>query len=86
MLGMENWQETLNGLSSGKAVEVTPEVWDYFLEVLPPVFMGKKIKLEDGTEVAASFGFAEGAEKIKAFWQKDGKYFAGQTGVINPCW
>lgn len=86
MLGMENWAETLEGLDSGKAVEVSPEVFDYFLEVLPPVFMNKKVKLLDGTEVQADFGFAEGSEEVKAFWKSGGKYYAGQTGMLNKAW
>lgn len=80
---MENWKETVEAINSGEMVEVNEEVYWYFLEVLPPVFMNKKFKFIDGQIVRASFGFAEGAESIKVFWKEGGKYFCRQSTLIN---
>jgi hypothetical protein len=48
--------------------QVSEEVFDYFLEVLPPVHMRRFVKLTNGQNVMASFGFREGAEPTVAFW------------------
>ena len=84
MLAMQNWQDTLDGMDSGQTVEVDQEVFDYFLEVLPPVFMSKTFTFKDGLCVRASFGFAEGWEPIKVFWATpEGKMYCRQSELIN---
>lgn len=85
-LGMDNWAETIEGINSGKKVQVSPDVFDYFLEVLPPIFMGKMVEFKDGTKVLASFGFAEGAEKVKVFWMEGQDYYCRQSDMMNPSW
>lgn len=67
----ENWQEMIAAMHSGEAIEISEDVFDYFLEVLPPVYMGARRIVGNGAgrrERRVSFGFAEGAEPITAFW------------------
>ncbi len=67
----ENWQEMLDAMHSGRTIEIGEDVFDYFLEVLPPVYMHARRIVGDGAERRerrVSFGFAEGAEPITAFW------------------
>ena len=90
----EDWAEMLAAMHSGQTIEVTEEVYYYFLEVLPPVHMGYQATLNDGTTQRADFGFAEGMEQVTAFWGKregcdlnrEGvvRYFAQRTKEVNP--
>ena len=81
-LTMETWDATIAGLDSGKIVQVDQEVFDYFLEVLPPKSMGRRVWTPEGPVVTA-FGFAEGTEAIRYFWRNgDGNYFAWCSGEI----
>ena len=69
----ENWAGLIEAMHSGKVIQVNEEVFYYFLEVLPPVYMGVRRIVGDGTdrrERRVSFGFAEGAEPITAFWSE----------------
>lgn len=52
---------------SGAIHEVTEETWDYFLDVLPPRWMGRGM-----------FAFAEGWEPFRLFWKRSGKFFCRQ--------
>ena len=61
-------EEFLKAMHSGEQFECDAEMYYDFLEVLPPVFMGKNIEFPDGQKVRARFGFAEGEEFITAFW------------------
>lgn len=85
MYTTENWKEMLEAMDSGKQVEVGEDVFDYFLEVLPPVFMFKKFTFKDGQTVKASYGFAEGCEPIRVFWSEGGKSYCRKSEVLNPC-
>lgn len=51
-------------LAEGQTIEVDEEVFDYFLDVLPPRYQGR-----------GCFAFAEGAEPFRFFWRRGGKYF-----------
>lgn len=65
------WEEFIKVFTSGQRFEVDEEMWDYWLEVLPPVFMYKEIDYFPGREgipTRASFGFVEGADYITVFW------------------
>lgn len=73
----EDWAETIKAMHSGEAIEVGEDVFDYFLEVLPPVYMGARRIVGNGAdrrERRVVFGFAEGAENITAFWMTGGGY------------
>lgn len=81
--GGQDWDEAMQKLNSGEEIEINTEFFDYFLEVLPPVYMGKFVETVNGKHVLASFGFAEGAEQVKAFWECAGRFFACQTKEMN---
>ena len=84
----EDWQagdgEFLKSMHSFDRFECDQEMFDYWLEVLPPVHMARNVVLPNGDEVRASFGFAEGAEEITAFWTLGKRYFGCRTNKINP--
>lgn len=64
----EEWTEVVNRLSvAGRIAEISADVWEYFLEVLPPKLMGR-----------GYFCFAEGQEPLRIFWRQQGKYFGRQ--------
>lgn len=77
----------LRALDSYKPFEIDEETFDYFLEVLPPVYMNKNVKLPDGTSVVADFGFAEGSEEVTAFYSvvsvENTLFFACKTHQMN---
>ena len=84
----EKWKEFIKAMHSGNEFEVDAEMFDYWLGVLPPVFMGRTITwvpCHEGHPMKVDFGFAEGAESITVFWRSlDGKRFFGQrTHKIN---
>lgn len=86
----DNWDEFIKDMHSGNKVHIDEGIFNYFLEVLPPIYMGKVVKLSEGDR-RVSFGFAEGEEMITAFWtekDKDGKiqYYCEQTNVRNAPW
>jgi hypothetical protein len=55
----EEWNAMIARISvPGSIAEVTGETYDYFLEVLPPRWMG----------MGAGFAFGEGDEAIRIFW------------------
>ena len=55
----EDWDGMiLRTHTSGIVCEIKEETYWYFLEVLPPHFMGN----------GSHFGFAEGAEPLRLFW------------------
>ena len=66
---LEEWGEHVARLSvPGRIAEVSEEHYFYWLEVLPPKFMSGSL-----------FGFAEGAEELRLFWQdKDNRYWMRQ--------
>jgi len=84
----ENWTETIAAMHSGAVIEIDQDVYWYFLEVLPPAYMGKTITLPDGQR--ADYGFAEGYEPVTAFWQVGAnasptrQYFCVRTQEMNP--
>ena len=64
----EEWPAFVERISRpGRAAEVTEETFNYWLEVLPPHWMG-----------AGGFCFAEGMEPCRLFWSHRGRYFARQ--------
>ncbi|TVM02978.1 MAG: hypothetical protein CV087_07470 [Candidatus Brocadia sp. WS118] len=79
----ENWREFIEKMNSGEKCEITEEVFDYFLDALPPKFMYETVELVSGEKIRADFGFAEGWETITAFWKKAGHFFCQQTILQN---
>jgi hypothetical protein len=76
------WATFLTERDSGAKVEIDEAMWWYWLEVLPPVYMRRRVTLADGTEKVVAFGFAEGTERITAFWREDKRYFCQLTNEI----
>jgi hypothetical protein len=85
---MENIKAFCAARDAGEKVEVNEEMFYYFLEVLPPVHMHYNATLPDGQTVHATYGFAEGWERVTAFWggkgEMEGKFFAQKTKEMNP--
>lgn len=60
----EPWVGTIARISTpGQSAEIDEETYDYFLEVLPPRWMGE------------GFMFAEGAESLRYFWKAKEQFF-----------
>jgi Protein of unknown function (DUF1419) len=61
----EEWKAMIARIHvTGTIAEIDEETYWYFLEVLPPKYMNGGL-----------FAFAEGAEALKIFWSRDGKFF-----------
>lgn len=64
----EQWAGMIASISTpGRAAEIDEETYDYFLDVLPPRWMGE------------GFMFAEGAEALRYFWKANGRCFCRLT-------
>lgn len=64
----EAWPELIARISvAGRIAQISDEVWNYFLDVLPPKLMGR-----------GYFCFAEGQEPLRIFWRRGGDCFARQ--------
>lgn len=64
----EDWAAMISRTGqAGVVCAIDQETYDYFLEVLPPRYMGR------------GFAFAEGAEPLRYFWHvKPASYFCRQ--------
>jgi hypothetical protein len=84
----EHWDAFMKAVHAGERCQIDQDIYDYFLDVLPPKFMYAPVELVDGERITAAFGFAEGAMQVIAFWRRtvvDGQanYFAQQTKVYS---
>jgi hypothetical protein len=79
----EKWAEYINRPEPENKSEVDSEIYFYFLEVLPPIWINKDYSFNDGAVANKSFGFAEGYEPITVFWEEDGKYFSRRSKKMN---
>jgi hypothetical protein len=68
---------------TGEICEVDEEMFYYFLEVLPPVYMGKNVEVK-GQMRRVAYGFAEGFEEVVVFWTEGTRYFCAKTSTMNP--
>ena len=82
-IGEGRWLEAHKKLDNGETIEITQKFFDYFLGALPPVHMGRWVRLQNGRAVRAEFGFAEGTEQIRAFWSEGPRFYAAQTNQVN---
>jgi hypothetical protein len=78
--------EFLKAMHCGLPFECDAEMYDYWLGVLPPVYLPNPVKLCNGELAQADFGFAEGIEPVTVFWQENGRYFGCRTNIMNPNW
>lgn len=63
----EPWADMMRRIATpGHAAEVDQESYDYYLNVLPPRWMGE------------GFMFAEGAEPLRYFWRAGRRFFCRQ--------
>ena len=63
----EIWSDMIRRTSvTGLAAEIDEEIYDWFLDCLPPKWQGH------------GFAFAEGAESLRYFWKHDGRFFVRQ--------
>lgn len=64
----EDWAALMaRTAQAGVACAIDEETYDYFLNVLPPKYMGR------------GFAFAEGAEPLRWFWRSDvDRFFSRQ--------
>ena len=77
------FKEFIDARERGELCQIDEYLYRYFLDVLPPRFMRRMVKLVSGREVYADFGFAEGADRITAFWSFAGAYFAQHTTLFS---
>ncbi len=78
------WRPYFAALKRGERCEIDEKFYDYFLGVLPPIFMSRTVELVDGTQRYANFGMAEGQRvTITAYWsEREGdvtRYFSQRT-------
>jgi hypothetical protein len=64
----ETWDQMIARICvPGRACVIDEDTYDWFLECLPPQWMG-----------ACGFAFEEGKEPLRLFWAKDDQYFVRQ--------
>lgn len=68
-IGMDDLRKFWEAIEAGERVEVTREVFDYFLDLLPPAFQFRLVTLPDGLVVTAEYGFREGDGATVVFWR-----------------
>ena len=69
-----------------EACAIDEEMFYYWLEVLPPVYMYKKQTVEiDGVKYVKDciFGFAEGRDYVIDFWGGKEVYFCKRSNRLN---
>lgn len=79
------WDAFIAAMHSGNMVEIDDEMYDYWLEALPPIFMNRSIPWPNPKQPTRyDFGFAEGAEPITVFWSVGERRFCQRTNIMNP--
>lgn len=64
----EEWGQMIARTSAaGRVAEIDEETYGYFLDVLPPRWMGP-----------GGFAFGEGADLLRLLWRFGGRYFCRQ--------
>lgn len=74
-------------MRSGEVIEIDAEMFDYWLNVLPPKGMYEQVTIK-GVSRRADFLQAEGWEELTAFWTEGrgegARYFCQRTDIMNP--
>ena len=64
----EIWSEMIRRMTApGALCEVSEDTFDYFLDVLPPRWMGRE-----------GFAFGEGMDYVRLFWKSGEKFLSRQ--------
>ena len=78
----QDWKDFIEAFNSGRTLEIDQEMFMYWLEVLPPIYMHEVIEIE-GVRKFCDFGFAEGLEPIKDFWKVGNRFFCKKSERMN---
>jgi len=83
----DDWARFIAEIHAGdNAIEMDNEMYFYWLEGLPPIYMGRSGAGRDSlAPLGASglFGFAEGRENIVDFWEQGKRYFCRGSQRMN---
>jgi hypothetical protein len=77
------WKEFIAVMRSGQVFECDEQMYFYWLEVMPPVWLNRSVEVQ-GHGTVSTFGFAEGAEPVVIFWHEADRFFGQQTNISNP--
>lgn len=83
----ETWQAFLQAMHSGDEIEIDEAMFQYWLDLLPPVFMNRMLPYPDPQHpMRYDFGFAEGREPITLFYSNPDKtrFFCRRSPYLNP--
>jgi len=81
----DDWKDFIEEKYSGRVFEVDEDIFEYWLEVLPPIMMNQMTQLPNGDKVKCAFWSAEGYEPVTYWWRKDGRYFGcTDLDLMNP--
>ena len=81
-----DFMEFVERVKSREVLRIDREMFDYWLGVLPPVYMNKRQVIEiEGkkTRMVCSFGFVEGYDYITDFWTSNNSYFCKMSDRVN---
>jgi len=84
----DDFKDFISAKDKGELCRIDEEMWYYFLEVLPPIYMGERQDVViDGVTFSryCSFGFAEGYEEITDFWKDGACYYCKKSNRMNRC-
>lgn len=76
------WGRFIAEMHGGTPVAIDEEMYYYWLEVLPPVYMGRRDAGRDSLAPAHAthlFGFCEGYDRIVDFWRDGDTYHCRQS-------
>lgn len=80
-----DWQAFIQARNQGTLCEIDRAIFDYFLDVIPPLSMGQVVTLPNGEPQKTSFVFREGdIDPRTAFWQKGGKFYCQLIDPPDP--
>ena len=77
-----DFKDFVDEKASGRTFQIDEEMFYYWLETLPPIYMSKEQEI-DGKKVNCSFGFAEGTEFITDFWREKGNFYGKTSNRLN---
>lgn len=66
------WKDFLKGMNSGLAVWIDKDMYYYWLECIPPIYMGS----------GWQFGFCEGSGNVIDFWKFEDKFYCIKSDCI----